>query len=128
MFKQSPIVYILSIIGKKWTVEILDALLNKEQQFSDIQKLYPEMSGKMLSRRVKELFDVGLIGKTISSIHPLEFKYHISNRGKSIRHLFYELGLTGAKMFRNELLEDPNTDTQIIEKYFNKVYYPSRGE
>ena len=91
-------------------------------QFSEIERRYPDLSGKMLSRRVNELFDLGLIGKAISRIQPLEFKYRITEKGKMLKRLFYELSVTGTKLFRQEILENPNVDTSEIEAYFKQMY------
>jgi len=125
MIKQSPVSYLLGILNKKWTVEILEALFDEELQFSELERRYPDMSGKMLSRRVKELFDLGLIGKMISSIQPLEFKYRLSDQARLLRPVFYQLAVVGAKLFRDEILEDPSQDTPRIEDYFKQLYLQS---
>ncbi|MHA2503838.1 MAG: winged helix-turn-helix transcriptional regulator [Candidatus Kariarchaeaceae archaeon] len=125
VFNQSPATYLLNILGKKWTYEILNSLMFEELHFSDILKRYPDMSGKMLSRRVKELFDMGLVGKTISNLQPLEFKYHTSDRGKLLRQVFYELNVSSTRMFRAEVLQNPSIDSEAIQQYFSDIYFPS---
>jgi len=125
-FKQPPIPYLLRIITKKWTVEILELLFNAELQFSEIERAIPEISGKVLSRRVKELFELGLIGKIISSMTPLEFKYRISDQGKLLQPLFGQLAVVSTRLFRDQILEDPNTDTTEIESFFQQYYHAKR--
>lgn len=119
---QSPIPLLMNVIGKKWAFEILNALMYEELHFSELEKMYSEMSGKMLSRRLKELFDLGLVGKIISNLTPLEFKYQVSDKGKELRKIFYEMAVFGTKLFREDVLKDPNVDTHEISAYFGKIY------
>jgi len=63
-------------MGKKWTLTILK-IMSKEQSmhFSQLKKLIPTISNKVLSERLSELEQEGLIMKTVGDKKPKDTQY-----------------------------------------------------
>lgn len=117
-FKHDPIKLGLDLLSKKWTYAIIELLRDKRMRYSDIQQQLPEISSKILASRLKELFELGLIGKIISNMIPLHFKYHITDLGRQTRKVYYELAILGCKIFRDEIFGDDNYSSEAISSYF----------
>ena len=83
----------IMILGKKWTAEILWYLMQKPLQFSEIGNLAKGISSKMLTQRLKDLQEYGLVTKIILKMNPLKVSYALSDNAKTINILFYELSV-----------------------------------
>ncbi|MFX0095442.1 MAG: winged helix-turn-helix transcriptional regulator, partial [Candidatus Hodarchaeota archaeon] len=77
-FKQSPVNLTLQLISKKWTTEIITELMKGRKRFSDLLEANPNLSSKMLSERLKELYQEGFIDKIVINMIPLRVKYQIT--------------------------------------------------
>lgn len=121
-FKSSPIALVNNLISKKWMIDVIECIMIKRQRFSDLQELIPDISSKILSLRLKELFDLQLINKVIFNMIPLTFKYQITDKGKLMRKIFYEMGLVGSIIFRGEIFGDKLYSRNEIKDYFKSLY------
>ena len=83
----------ISILGKKWTTEILLHLMQEPLQFSELEDRAPGISAKMLTQRLKDLQKYGLVTKIILSMNPMKVSYALSDNAKSLNLLFYELSV-----------------------------------
>src|SRR4051812_14000642 len=50
-----PVSVTLKILGGKWKIRIINSLVNGKRRYSELRKLLPEVSEKMLSQELKEL-------------------------------------------------------------------------
>ena len=57
----------LDQIKKKWSIEIILELIEARTSFTELMRISPNLSGKMLSGRLKELVEDGIIEKVIVS-------------------------------------------------------------
>ncbi|MCY3413571.1 MAG: helix-turn-helix transcriptional regulator [Candidatus Heimdallarchaeota archaeon] len=122
-FKEDPVLKIISLFSKKWTYEIISLLIIQgDCRYSDFEKAYPDLSSKMLSTRLKELFDSKLISKVISKLSPLDFKYRLSDRGSNLRHVLREMAIYGTQVFN---INNNNYSFDEIKKYYSQKYEKS---
>jgi DNA-binding HxlR family transcriptional regulator len=66
----------LAVLGGKWRVVILAHLKQQSLRYSDLRRLTPRVSEKMLTQRLHELCGAGLVIKRGE-------RYSLSSRGKS---------------------------------------------
>lgn len=71
-----PVELALGVLGGKWRVVILAHLKQGPLRYSDLRRLTPRVSEKMLSQRLRELCKSGLVTKRGE-------RYALSSRGKS---------------------------------------------
>lgn len=86
----------LSIIGGKWKLIILWHL-GKEgpQRFSELQRLLPKITHKMLTSQLKELADDGIIHREVFPEVPPRVEYSMTELGLTlmpILELMYDWG------------------------------------
>lgn len=72
------------IIGSKWTLLILNSLLNGTKRFGELERSIGEINPKTLSKRLKELEKEGYIAKKIYPEVPPKVEYTLTDKG----HIF----------------------------------------
>lgn len=81
-----PVESLLKLIGGKYKTLILWNLFGKKAlRFSELQKLVPEASPRMLTRQLRELEADGLITRTVYPVVPPKVEYALSALGESLR-------------------------------------------
>jgi DNA-binding HxlR family transcriptional regulator len=72
------------LLGKKWTGLIIRSLLSGTKRFSDISKMIPNVSAKVLTERFKELEREGIIVRIVYPETPVRIEYELTEKGKSL--------------------------------------------
>ena len=86
-----------TILGK-WKIPIILYLLkNQTMRFSDLQKVLPEISKKMLSKNLKELEEDDLITRTVYPTVPPKVKYSLTEHGKELEDIIDSLHKWGLR-------------------------------
>ena len=75
------------IIGSKWTLLILNSLLNGTKRFGELERSVGDINPKTLSKRLKDLEQEGYIKKTIYPQVPLKVEYSLTPKG----HIFKQV-------------------------------------
>lgn len=74
------------IIEKKWVCLIIDSLMDVPKRFTELNSIIPELSKKVLTDRLKQLEDYGLILRNVITDRPIRSEYSLTNKG-------YDLGI-----------------------------------
>lgn len=86
----------LNIIGDRWTLLILHELLIGETNFNDIKIKLPGLSANLLSARLKDLEEAGLVASELYSVHPPRYAYKLTESGQALETVFNAIILWGA--------------------------------
>ena len=62
-----PVEFALDVLGGKWKTVILARLKQSSMRYSDLRRMIPALSEKMLSQRLKELVDAGFVSLEVDS-------------------------------------------------------------
>ncbi|WP_406657321.1 helix-turn-helix domain-containing protein [Methanolobus sp. ZRKC2] len=100
--KRSPIDKAIKIISKKWTLNIIRDMFCGKKQFNEILKNNPKLSSKVLSSKLRQLEQDGLIEKGIVSKTPLSIEYHLTDKGRNLNRVLYEISGFAYKECVNE--------------------------
>lgn len=73
------------ILGRKWSALILHLLLLGELHFCELQRGLPDLSDRILSRRLKDLEEAGLVERHVCTAAPVRVSYSLSPRGAALR-------------------------------------------
>ncbi len=73
-----------AVIGGKWTVEIVSALLGGPRRFGELVATLGGMSGKILSIRLKELERRGFVTRTLYPEIPPRVEYALTDAGRTL--------------------------------------------
>jgi DNA-binding HxlR family transcriptional regulator len=81
----------LGVLTGKWKGEILWQLAKGKQRFGALRRLIPGISQHMLTARLRELEDDGLVKRTIFAEVPPRVEYEITEAALALRPMFDEL-------------------------------------
>ena len=75
----------LSIISGKWKIVILWHLgVEGAYRFSDLQKLFPKISHKILANQLKELIEDGIVHREVYPEVPPKVEYSMTELGMTL--------------------------------------------
>jgi len=93
---ECPVKYTLGVIGGKWKLRILSQLLKGDiLRFNELKKKISGITNTMLSNSLNELEKDQLIIRNQYNEMPLRVEYELTNKGKSLLPLLYELSSWG---------------------------------
>lgn len=79
-----PLELVTDMIKGKWKTIIIWRLRIGETSLSKLRKDINGITEKMLLENLKDLIDVGIVGKYEYEGYPLRVEYYLTERGKSI--------------------------------------------
>ena len=92
-----PIEATLEIIGGKWKVVILCHLTKGTKRTSELQRLIPEISVRMLTQQLRELEEDGVITREIYKEIPPRVEYSLTDYGWSFQYVLNQLTAWGER-------------------------------
>jgi DNA-binding HxlR family transcriptional regulator len=85
-----PTEFTLQVLGGKWKTVMLCYLKISPLRYAELRKLIPNLSDKVLSQRLRELTEAGLVDRKAEDGDKSEV-YALSARGQSLGHILTEL-------------------------------------
>jgi DNA-binding HxlR family transcriptional regulator len=82
--------FTLQVLGGKWKTVILCHLTQGPLRYTEMRKLMPALSDKVLSQRLHELVDAGLVARAKSADGQAE-TYALGAKGRSLKGVLGEL-------------------------------------
>lgn len=74
----------MELLGKKWTGLLLRILLGGRKRFGEFRAQVPELSERILSERLKELEDEGIICRLVHNTKPVLIEYELTEKGRAL--------------------------------------------
>jgi DNA-binding HxlR family transcriptional regulator len=81
----------VELIGRRWAGAILYALTERPMRFAELKHAVPGMSDRLLSTRLKELEEEGLVERTVYPGTPVRVQYELTEKGSSLGPAIGEL-------------------------------------
>jgi DNA-binding HxlR family transcriptional regulator len=81
----------IELIGKRWTGAIVVALSEGPKRYADIGKAVPGLSDRLLSQRLRELEQEGLVEREVESGTPVRVTYSLTEAGQQLDPVLSEL-------------------------------------
>jgi len=78
----------MELLSKRWTALIVFQLLKGPQRFARIESSLPNLSGKVLSERLKELEAEGIVQRNVYPETPVRIEYRLTDKGQALAPLF----------------------------------------
>ena len=88
-----PVDVTLNLINKKWSIQIIRDMFFGKKHFKEFKEDKPQLSNKVLSNCLKELEENGLIEKVVLNTTPVTTEYYLTEYGKSMNRIVYELAM-----------------------------------
>lgn len=86
-----PTEFALDVLGGKWKTVILCYLKERPCRYRELRLLVPRLSDKVLTERLRELTEKGLVVKRKEDGHAPVAVYSLTARGQTLRKLLTEL-------------------------------------
>ena len=81
----------IELIGKRWTGAILCALTERPMRYGELGKAVPGLSDRLLSQRLRELEDEGLVEREVEAGTPVRVTYSLTATGEALGPAIDEL-------------------------------------
>ena len=97
-----PVAMAAEIVCSRWTALVLREMLCGTTRFNDLRRGVPLMSPSLLSKRLKELEEAGVI-VTVPTGQPGSFEYRLTEAGEDLRPVVMSLGIWGQRWVESSL-------------------------
>lgn len=74
----------MNILGKKWTGLIIWSLMEGTRRFSEMSSYVPGLSDRLLSQRLQELEEVGIVERRVHGGRPVLVQYTLTEKGLAL--------------------------------------------
>lgn len=91
-----PVGATIGLIGGKYKALILWHLIDRTLRFSELQRLIPQASAKILTQQLRELESDGLLTRQVYPVVPPKVEYTLSEFGYSLRPILESMYAWGA--------------------------------
>lgn len=81
----------IELIGKRWTGAIVCALTEQPLRFGELGKAVPGLSDRLLSQRLRELEEAGVVAREVEPGSPVRVTYSLTEKGAELRPAIREL-------------------------------------
>lgn len=86
-----PVEATIQLIGGKYKAVILWHLMNQTLRYSELHRLMPKATDKMLAQQLRELERDGLIHRKVYPVVPPKTEYSLTDFGKSLAPILDEM-------------------------------------
>ncbi|MDO5809884.1 MAG: helix-turn-helix domain-containing protein [Methanobrevibacter sp.] len=88
-----PMELVVSLIRKKWVIQIIRDLFFGKTRFHEFKEDKPELSNKVLSNCLKDMEKNGLIHRIVDKCDKKNVKYYLTEKGRSLNKVLYEIAM-----------------------------------
>ncbi len=88
----------LERVGDRWTLQIVDALLERPLRFGELADALPAIAPNVLTARLRRLERAGLVASRAYQRRPVRLEYALSETGRALADALAVLGSWGAML------------------------------
>ena len=99
-----PVSATLDLIGGKYKALILWHLAERKHRFSELNKLIPNATAKMLTQQLREMETQNLIHREVYPVVPPKVEYSLTELGKSLMPVLIAMRDWGAEYLHSQNL------------------------
>jgi DNA-binding HxlR family transcriptional regulator len=74
----------VELVGRRWTGAIIRVLLRGRARYHELREAIPEISDRMLSERLRELEQEGVIDRVVVPETPVRVEYKLTEKGQAL--------------------------------------------
>jgi len=104
-----PLLECMSIIGGAWTPNIIWYLRDGPRRFSELRADIPQISAKVLTARLRELEDCGVVERRVMPTSPPSVEYSLNELGMRLVPAIEAIAAVGEEL-KQRKSADANTD------------------
>ena len=108
-----PVAMAAEVLCSRWTVVLLRELLAGSTRFNDLRRGLPRMSPALLSQRLKELEETGIVERKPVPGEPAILEYALTDAGRELQPLVESFGKWGQRWIPSKLSLE-QLDAQLL--------------
>jgi DNA-binding HxlR family transcriptional regulator len=74
----------IELIGRRWTGAIVFLLLRTRCRYATLRDAIPDITDRMLSERLQELEEEGIVERTVVPATPVRVEYALTKKGRAL--------------------------------------------
>src|SRR3954465_7620571 len=113
-----PVAKAAEVLGERWTILIVRELLLGSNRFSDLQRALSQISPTLLTKRLNQLQDCGLVIRKILA-KKKRTEYHLTSAGRDLLPVVVSLADWGMKWARGQMSDD-ELDVELLMLDFSR--------
>ena len=75
----------IELIGRRWTGAIISVMFKGATRFCEIREAIPGISDRLLTERLKELEDNGVVTRVVTASRPPQVSYRLTPKGEALQ-------------------------------------------
>ena len=99
-----PIGMCMEFLGGAWTPNIIWNLIGGARRFSELRSDIPAVSAKVLSARLKELEEAGIVEREVQPTSPPSVEYSLTGLGRELIPAIEAIASVGRRLKRTHKL------------------------
>src|SRR5438128_5425063 len=72
------------LIGRRWSGAIIFVMLKSRCRFATLRSAIPDITDRMLSERLQELEQEGIVERTVVAATPVRVEYALTKKGRAL--------------------------------------------
>lgn len=96
-----PLEEAMRLLGGRWRIVLVYYLLEGPKRFSELRRLMPRISQRMLTLDLRALEEAGLVLRTVYPEVPVRVEYALTEEGQALSELVEVLDRVGQRLMRN---------------------------
>ena len=80
----TPFHHAIELIGRRWTGAIISLLLQSRCRYATLRDAIPDITDRMLSERLQELEQRGIVERTVYPETPVRVEYALTKKGRAL--------------------------------------------
>jgi DNA-binding HxlR family transcriptional regulator len=90
-----PVAMAAEVLCTRWTVVLLREMVAGSTRFNDLRRGVPRMSPALLSKRLRDLEEAGVVYRVASRSEPGILEYHLTAAGRELKAVVESIGIWG---------------------------------
>lgn len=97
-----PVAMAAEVLCTRWTMVLVRELVAGSTRFNDLRRGVPRMSATLLSKRLTELEEAGIVRRTPIEGEPAHLGYELTDAGRDLAPVVEAVGMWGQKWVEAE--------------------------
>jgi DNA-binding HxlR family transcriptional regulator len=112
----------VELIGRRWSGAVIHLLLKAPSRYAELRAAIPDITDRMLSERLRELEEEGIVARTVIPETPVRVEYALTPKGRALGPALGALGQWAERWVTLETVE-PARDARSAEPH--RAHRPS---
>jgi DNA-binding HxlR family transcriptional regulator len=82
----------VELIGRRWSGALIQILLGGTRRYADLRSAVPDITDRMLSERLKELEEAGIVARRVVPETPVRVEYELTEKGRALEDALSAIG------------------------------------